>query len=187
MPTGIVKVFYRSKGYGFIRRDNDDKDIFVHRTALETAGLKDLRKGQRVSFDHADDQGRLFAKNLRIVDEEGAEQGSSIFVSPRTEGDTESMRDKSNPPDRKPITLATLERSLTDAVRKVAPECEAFVGVIVERVVPKTPDGVNWVVKGVRYGKANRNRCETALGLSLHEKQQEYSLVDDRVEPGKQS
>jgi hypothetical protein len=88
---------------------------------------------------------------------------------------------KSRTPDRpvrKPITRAALEQSLADAVRSVTPECEAFVGVIIERVVPETPISANWAVKGVRYGKADRDRCEAALGMSLHEKQLEYMLSD---------
>ena len=77
------------------------------------------------------------------------------------------------------MTRADLEQSLADAVRSVAPECQAFVGVIIERVVPETPEGANWAVKGVRYGRADRDRCEAALGMSLREKQLEYVLSDE--------
>ena len=83
-------------------------------------------------------------------------------------------------PVRKPITRAALEQSLADAVRSVAPECQAFVGVIIERVIPETSVGANWAVKGVRYGRADRDRCEAALGMSLHEKQREYTLSDEQ-------
>jgi hypothetical protein len=83
---------------------------------------------------------------------------------------------------RKPITRTALEQSLADAVRSIAPECEAFVGLILERVVPKTPGGANWIVKGVRYGKADRHKCERALGASLDENQLEYALIDELPE-----
>lgn len=183
MPAGIVKVFYRSKGYGFVRAENDMKDVFVHRTAFETGNLKELRKGQKVTFDIVQDQGRFVAKNLRLIEEDSG-QGDPMLAS--TEGGigADVTRDAPDKFDRKPVTRAILEKSLTDAVRKVAPECEAFVGVIVERVVPKTRNGVNWVVKGVRYGKANRSSCETALNTTLREEQQKYALVDDQSERG---
>ena len=181
MPAGIVKAFYRSRGYGFIRAENDSKDVFVHRTALETANLKELRKGQKVTFDVADDQGRSVAKNLRLV-EGRTGRDYPIKVTPESELQRDSVRKKSGNSDRKPITRAILERCLTDAVRKSAPECEGFVGVIIQRVMPEGLDGANWVVKGVRYGKADRSRCETVLGTSLREKQQNYVLVDDHVE-----
>jgi cold shock CspA family protein len=186
MPTGIVKVFYRSKGYGFIRPENEGRDVFVHRTVLDTAGLRELRKGQRVGFDLAEDQGRPFAKNLRLLDEENSERSSLALLSPPAEPHMGSVRDESDEPDRKLITRAALEQSLTDAVRRIAPECQAFVGLIVERVVPETPNGVNWVVKGVRYGKADRDRCQEAIAVSLQEKQQEYILTDDQAEFGNQ-
>src|ERR1700753_3033849 len=160
MPAGIVKAFYRSRGYGFIRTENDSRDIFVHRTALETANLTELRKGQKVTFDVADDHGRSVAKNLRLV-EGGNGRCHPITAGPEGELERGSVRKKSGGSSRKPITRATLERCLTDDVRKAAPECEGFVGVIIEGVTPEGVDGVNWVVKGVKYGKANRSRCET--------------------------
>jgi cold shock protein len=181
MPAGIVKAFYRSRGYGFIRADNDSRDVFVHRTALEAANLKELRKGQKVTFDVADDQGRSVAKNLRLV-EERTDRDDPIKVTPEGELERQSVRKKSGNSDRKPITRAILERCLTDTVRKAAPECEGFVGVIIQMVMPEVLGGVNWVVKGVKYGKANRSRCETVLGTTLREKQQNYVLVDDHAE-----
>lgn len=181
MPAGIVKAFYRSRGYGFIRAENDGRDVFVHRTTLETANLKELRKGQKVTFDVVEDQGRSVAKNLRLVE---GRTGSDdpIKVTPESEPGRKSVRKKSGSSDRKSITREILERFLTDAVRKSAPECEGFVGVIVQRVMPEGLDGANWVVKGVKYGKADRSRCETVLGTSLREEQQNYVLVDDHAE-----
>jgi CspA family cold shock protein len=51
MNTGTVKWFSDQKGYGFIKLDGEDKDIFVHITAVEQSGLQGLREGQKVSFD----------------------------------------------------------------------------------------------------------------------------------------
>jgi CspA family cold shock protein len=51
MTTGTVKFYNGSKGYGFIAPDDGSKDVFVHATALQRAGLTDLHEGQKVSFD----------------------------------------------------------------------------------------------------------------------------------------
>ena len=178
MPTGIVRVFHRSKGYGFIRPEAGGEDIFVHCRVLEAAGIKHLRKGLRVSFDQANDLGRPFATNVRLEDKAGSTEVNGISPGFHGVQNAAAADEKPDRPVRKPITRAALEQSLADAVRSVTPECEAFVGVIIERVVPETPVGANWAVKGVRYGRADRDRCEAALGMSLHEKQLEYMLSD---------
>jgi CspA family cold shock protein len=54
--TGIVKFFNEQKGYGFITPDGGGKDVFVHITALEQAGLKSLDEGAKVSFDTEPDK-----------------------------------------------------------------------------------------------------------------------------------
>jgi CspA family cold shock protein len=51
MTTGTVKFYNGSKGYGFIQPDDGGKDVFVHATALERAGIHALREGQKVTFD----------------------------------------------------------------------------------------------------------------------------------------
>ncbi len=76
MPAGIVKVFHRSRGYGFIRPEAGGEDLFVHRRVLEAAGIKHLRKGQRVSFDQANDLGRPFATNLRLENKAAPERST---------------------------------------------------------------------------------------------------------------
>jgi cold shock CspA family protein len=179
MPTGIVKVFHRSRGYGFIRPEAGGEDIFVHRKVLEAAGIKHLRKGHRVSFDQANDLGRPFATNLRLETEREV-NGVSVGFQGVQNKNADAAGEKPDKPVRQPITRANLEQSLADAVRSVAPECQAFVGVIIERVVPEKPGGANWAVKGVRYGRADRDRCEAALGMSLREKQLEYVLSDEQ-------
>jgi CspA family cold shock protein len=49
--TGTVKWFNRDKGYGFITRDDGEKDVFVHYSAIDAAGFRNLDEGQRVSFE----------------------------------------------------------------------------------------------------------------------------------------
>jgi len=56
MQTGTVKFYNDQKGYGFIQPDDGGKDVFVHATALERAGLRGLTEGQKVSFDTAEDR-----------------------------------------------------------------------------------------------------------------------------------
>ncbi len=67
MNTGTVKWYNDQKGYGFIQPDNGGKDVFVHATALERAGMRDLREGQKVSYELQTDQrsGKTSAVNLQ--------------------------------------------------------------------------------------------------------------------------
>jgi cold shock protein len=69
MDTGTVKWYNETKGYGFIQPDNGGKDVFVHATALERAGLRSLREGQKVSFELQTDQrsGKTSAVNLQAA------------------------------------------------------------------------------------------------------------------------
>jgi CspA family cold shock protein len=68
MSVGTVKWFNATKGYGFIQPDGGGKDVFVHMTALEAAGMRGLVEGQRVSFEEQADQrsGKVSAANLRL-------------------------------------------------------------------------------------------------------------------------
>ncbi len=51
MPTGTVKWFNNSKGYGFVTPDSGDQDVFVHFSAIEMEGYKTLKEGQKVQFE----------------------------------------------------------------------------------------------------------------------------------------
>ena len=69
MNTGTVIWFNNEKGFGFIQPDNGNKDVFVHITAVERAGMYDLREGQKVSFDIVSDSrtGKSAAENLQAA------------------------------------------------------------------------------------------------------------------------
>jgi CspA family cold shock protein len=69
MATGTVKWFNNQKGYGFIAPDGGGKDVFVHISAVERAGMSTLRDGQKVSFEEVTDQrnGKRSAENLKAV------------------------------------------------------------------------------------------------------------------------
>jgi cold shock protein len=66
MATGIVKWFNDQKGYGFVQPDDGSKDVFVHISAVEGAGLRTLKEGQKVSFEIVTDKrtGKSSAGNL---------------------------------------------------------------------------------------------------------------------------
>jgi CspA family cold shock protein len=69
MATGTVKWYNDQKGYGFIQPDNGGKDVFVHATALERAGIRGLAEGQKVSYDVEADRrsGKESAANLKTM------------------------------------------------------------------------------------------------------------------------
>ena len=69
MNTGTVKFYNAQKGFGFIQPDNGGKDVFVHATAVERAGIRGLREGQKVSYELQTDQrnGKTSAVNLQAA------------------------------------------------------------------------------------------------------------------------
>jgi CspA family cold shock protein len=68
MTTGIVKFFNAAKGFGFIQPEDGSKDVFVHISAVERAGLPGLTENQKVSFDlERGHDGRVSATNLKAL------------------------------------------------------------------------------------------------------------------------
>ena len=65
--TGVVKFFNTAKGFGFITPESGGKDVFVHATAVESAGMRSLNEGQRVSFDVQPDARGSKAVNLKTA------------------------------------------------------------------------------------------------------------------------
>lgn len=69
MKTGTVKFYNDSKGYGFIEPEEGGKDVFVHASALERAGIAQISEGQKVSFDTEIDQrnGKTAVANIKLA------------------------------------------------------------------------------------------------------------------------
>ena len=65
MATGTVKWFNTQKGFGFIQPDDGSKDVFVHITAVERAGMRSLNEGQKVSYEIVTERGKQAAGNLQ--------------------------------------------------------------------------------------------------------------------------
>jgi CspA family cold shock protein len=65
MAIGTVKWFNSTKGFGFIQPEGGSKDVFVHISAVEKAGMGSLNEGQRVSFDIVTERGKQSAGNLK--------------------------------------------------------------------------------------------------------------------------
>lgn len=67
MANGIVKWFNSTKGFGFIQPEGGAKDVFVHISAVERAGLKTLNEGQAVSYELVTNKGRTSAEELKLI------------------------------------------------------------------------------------------------------------------------
>ena len=67
MATGTVKWFNATKGYGFIVPEGGGSDVFVHVSAVQAAGIKNLRDGQRVSYDVTMERGKAAATKLELL------------------------------------------------------------------------------------------------------------------------
>jgi CspA family cold shock protein len=66
VAIGTVKWFNANKGFGFIEPDSGGKDVFVHISAVEKAGLSSLNEGDKVSYEEVPNKGKTSAENLRV-------------------------------------------------------------------------------------------------------------------------
>lgn len=67
MAIGTVKFFNNQRGFGFIEPNDGSKDVFVHISAVQRAGMSDLIEGQKVSFDVVQERGKAAADNLKLA------------------------------------------------------------------------------------------------------------------------
>ena len=68
MANGKIKWFNPKKGYGFIEPEDGDKDVFIHISALEKAGIKFINENQKISYEVNQVKGKLSAGNIKILD-----------------------------------------------------------------------------------------------------------------------
>jgi CspA family cold shock protein len=67
MPQGTVKFFNTQKGFGFIQPSDGSRDVFVHISALERAGIPALREGQKVQFEVVTERGKQAVGNIKLI------------------------------------------------------------------------------------------------------------------------
>jgi hypothetical protein len=80
---------------------------------------------------------------------------------------------------RNPISREALQEAITEAVKNADPGCEAFVGVIVERTKPKSREEANWGIRGIKFGKADRNKVIEVVAAAVEKMQREFVLSDE--------
>jgi hypothetical protein len=79
---------------------------------------------------------------------------------------------------REQIKCETLEVAIVTAVKRSDPRCEPFIGVFIERRTPKSRDDTNWAVRGIKFGKAERENCNTALSVIVERLKREFEISD---------
>jgi CspA family cold shock protein len=67
VATGTVKWFNATKGYGFVEPSNGGKDVFLHISAVERAGLSAVVEGQKISYDETENKGKTSAENIKVI------------------------------------------------------------------------------------------------------------------------
>ena len=149
---------------------------------MRQAGLEDLRKGQKLSSEIYDNWGKAAAQNLRLkgVMKTGSGRAAVPIQSAMVETNGNEMKFsimKKNSLKRTPIPRAALERALAERI-KANQQCEGFLEIFLERVAPVSHGAANWGVKGVKYGKAERNKCNAAITHCVEERKLEFDISD---------
>ncbi len=67
MNTGVVKWFNATKGYGFVEPSDKSKDVFIHISALEQVGIRDLKDGQKISYNIESHKGKISAIDIKLI------------------------------------------------------------------------------------------------------------------------
>lgn len=177
MATGTVKSFNLTRHFGFIRPDTGGKDIFVHISEVQRSGHSCLLKGQKLSFEIVNEQGRMSARNLKI---DGQRMIADNAVADDAKKDEpKKVTEQRRPASRQAVTCDALQLVIGEAVRAAGSQCDAFVGVWLEKRTPKSQDDANWKVKGIKYGKSDRAACDAVLSDIIERLQQEFVILDE--------
>lgn len=67
MNTGVAKWFNATKGYGFVEPSDKSKDVFIHISALEQVGIRDLKDGQKISYNIESHKGKISAIDIKLI------------------------------------------------------------------------------------------------------------------------
>jgi hypothetical protein len=85
---------------------------------------------------------------------------------------------KKNNLKRTKISRAALEQVIAERIRASDKKCEGFLQIFIERVVPTSQGSANWALKGVKYGKAERDKCSAVITQCIDESQLEFEISD---------
>jgi hypothetical protein len=80
---------------------------------------------------------------------------------------------------RSPISRERLQAGITEAVKEADAGCEAFVGVIITQETPKSPLDTNWTIRGVRFGRADRDKASKAIAAIVEHMQRAFYVPED--------
>jgi len=150
--------------------------------------LKGLIKSGYAIFDRARKMARILKPAPNPIAQ--VDQKSLVNGVTRTESDLPIRQDAllatpisllkkwSGGDNRVAITVPELEHTITDAVRKTAPSCEPLIGVVVQKMHPKSRYEPNWTVRGIKFGKADRNAANGALTGVLERMQKEFRVAE---------
>jgi hypothetical protein len=84
--------------------------------------------------------------------------------------------------NRKPISREEMQAAITGAVKKADPDCEPFVGVIVERTKRGSLLEANWAIRGIKFGRADRNKAGDAVNRIVERMKCDFNLSNDRLD-----
>jgi uncharacterized membrane protein YccC len=137
-----------------------------------------LREVQHLQHEHIEPKPRNSEPTIEVLEllENVLEAPSA---SPQPSALAVPSFSMANADDRNRIASETLQSAITNAVKKAEPACEAFVGVIVERTTPKSRFDANWALRGVKFGRADREKANKAVTTIVERMRRDFRLSDD--------
>ena len=81
--------------------------------------------------------------------------------------------------DRNAISRQAMQAAISVAVKKADPDCKPFIGVIVQRTIPKSSLETNWAIRGIKFGRADRNKAKEAVDTIVQRLQREFILNNE--------
>ena len=140
---------------------------------------KDDRDGSAISIASRDlgafiDRAMLKARMLR-----SARSHAISRTDPQSPAVPPPKKKRWRKDGRVSITIPELELTIVQAVQKTAPDCEGFVGVIVQRTKPASRSDVNWEIQGIKFGNADRKIASEALTTITERLQREFLLIEN--------